>query len=85
MKIKSQRDLWSGLLFVVVGVVFAVGATAWASRSTVFPGRIRCFLMVSSSSRWYGDVFPSWKTPTRMVGESWEVIFPAISLRNANR
>lgn len=26
MKIKSQRDFWSGLLFVVVGVAFAWGA-----------------------------------------------------------
>ena len=26
MKIKSERDFWSGLMFLVVGVVFAVGA-----------------------------------------------------------
>ena len=26
MKIKSERDFWSGLMFVVVGVIFAVGA-----------------------------------------------------------
>lgn len=26
MKIKSERDFWSGMMFLVVGVVFAVGA-----------------------------------------------------------
>jgi len=26
LKIKSERDFWSGLMFVVVGVIFAVGA-----------------------------------------------------------
>ena len=26
MRIKSERDFWSGLMFIVVGVVFAVGA-----------------------------------------------------------
>lgn len=26
MKIKSQRDFWSGLMFVVVGVAFACGS-----------------------------------------------------------
>ena len=26
MKIKSERDFWSGLMFIVVGVIFAVGA-----------------------------------------------------------
>ncbi len=26
MKIKSERDFWSGLMFIAVGVVFAVGA-----------------------------------------------------------
>ena len=30
MKIKSERDFWSGLMFVVVGVVFAIGATNYS-------------------------------------------------------
>ncbi len=30
MKIKSERDFWSGLMFVVVGVVFAAGATNYS-------------------------------------------------------
>ena len=38
MKIKSQRDFVSGLLFVVVGVVFAVGATNYSMGSSAKPG-----------------------------------------------
>ena len=30
MKIKSERDFWSGMMFVVVGVIFAVGATNYS-------------------------------------------------------
>jgi hypothetical protein len=30
VRIKNERDFWSGLLFVVVGVLFAVGATHYA-------------------------------------------------------
>jgi len=38
VKIKSQRDFWSGLMFVVVGVVFAVGATNYSMGSSARPG-----------------------------------------------
>lgn len=38
MQIKSQRDFWSGLMFVVVGVVFAVGATNYSMGSSARPG-----------------------------------------------
>ena len=30
MKIKSERDFWSGLMFLVVGVVFAIGSTYYS-------------------------------------------------------
>lgn len=30
MKIKSERDFWSGLMFIVVGAVFAVGAMSYS-------------------------------------------------------
>ena len=30
MKIKSQRDFWSGLMFIAVGVGFAIGATNYS-------------------------------------------------------
>ena len=38
MKIKSQRDFWSGLMFVCVGIAFAVGATNYSMGSSARPG-----------------------------------------------
>jgi len=38
MKIKSQRDFWSGLMFLVVGVAFAWGATEYAFGTSARPG-----------------------------------------------
>jgi drug/metabolite transporter (DMT)-like permease len=38
LKIKSERDFWSGLMFTVVGVVFAVGATNYSMGSSARPG-----------------------------------------------
>ncbi|MFT7721703.1 MAG: tripartite tricarboxylate transporter TctB family protein [Roseateles sp.] len=38
MKIKSQRDFWSGLMFVVVGVGFAWGATEYSFGASARPG-----------------------------------------------
>ena len=38
MRIKSERDFWSGLMFVVVGIIFAVGATNYSMGSSARPG-----------------------------------------------
>lgn len=38
MKIKSQRDFWSGLMFVTVGVAFAIGGTNYSMGSSARPG-----------------------------------------------
>jgi hypothetical protein len=38
MKIKSQRDFWSGLMFVVVGIVFAIGSLNYSFGSSARPG-----------------------------------------------
>ena len=38
MKIKSQRDFVSGLMFMIVGVIFAVGATNYSMGSSAKPG-----------------------------------------------
>ena len=38
MKIKSQKDFWSGLMFVVVGIAFAWGATEYRFGSSAKPG-----------------------------------------------
>ncbi|GAA0746076.1 tripartite tricarboxylate transporter TctB family protein [Ideonella azotifigens] len=38
MKIKSQKDFWSGLMFVAVGIAFAWGATEYSFGSSARPG-----------------------------------------------
>ncbi len=38
LKIKSQRDFFSGLMFLVVGIVFASGATQYSMGSSAQPG-----------------------------------------------
>ena len=38
MKIKSQRDFVSGLMFVVAGIAFAWGATSYSFGSSARPG-----------------------------------------------
>ena len=38
MKIKSEKDFWSGLMFVAVGVAFAWGATSYSFGSSARPG-----------------------------------------------
>ena len=38
MKIKSQRDFLSGLMFLIVGVAFAVGATNYKMGTSARPG-----------------------------------------------
>jgi hypothetical protein len=38
MKIKSERDFWSGLMFVVVGLGFSWGATYYTFGSSARPG-----------------------------------------------
>ena len=38
MKIKSQRDFWSGLMFIVCGIGFAWGATVYSFGSSARPG-----------------------------------------------
>ena len=38
MKIKSQKDFWSGLLFVAIGIGFAWGATNYNFGSSARPG-----------------------------------------------
>ena len=38
MKIKSQRDFWSGVMFIVVGIIFAWGATHYSFGTSARPG-----------------------------------------------
>ena len=38
MHIKSQRDFWSGLMFILMGVLFAWGSTSYSFGSSARPG-----------------------------------------------
>ena len=38
MRIKSERDFWSGVMFVAVGIGFAVGASNYALGTSARPG-----------------------------------------------
>ncbi len=38
MKIKSQKDFWSGLMFLTTGVLFALGARNYSFGSSARPG-----------------------------------------------
>jgi hypothetical protein len=38
LKIKSEKDFWSGIMFLVVGIVFAVGATNYSMGTGARPG-----------------------------------------------
>jgi hypothetical protein len=38
LKIKSEKDFWSGLMFIAAGVGFAWGATAYSFGSSARPG-----------------------------------------------
>jgi hypothetical protein len=38
MRIKSERDFWSGLMFIVVGIGFAWGATSYNFGTSARPG-----------------------------------------------
>jgi hypothetical protein len=38
LKIKSEKDFWSGIMFLVVGIGFAVGATNYSMGSAARPG-----------------------------------------------
>ena len=44
MKIKSQRDFWSGLMFMVVGIAFAWGSTSYSFGGTCTDPAIRASL-----------------------------------------
>jgi hypothetical protein len=38
MRIKSERDFWAGMMFLVMGVVFAWGALSYSFGSSARPG-----------------------------------------------
>jgi hypothetical protein len=47
LKIKSQREFWSGVVFILVGIGFAFGATNYSMGSSARPGAGYFPLMLS--------------------------------------
>jgi hypothetical protein len=62
MKIKSQKDFWSGLMFVVVGLAFAWGATNYSFGTSARPGPgyfpfgLGVLMAIMGALVWFGSI-----------------------------
>lgn len=62
MKIKSQKDFWSGLMFVVVGLGFAWGATSYSFGTSARPGPgyfpfgLGILMAIMGALVWFGSI-----------------------------
>lgn len=62
MKIKSQRDFWSGVMFVVIGLGFAWGAmnyqfgTSARPGPAYFPFGLGLLLAIMGALVWFGSI-----------------------------
>ena len=62
MKIKSQKDFWSGLMFVVVGLGFAWGATNYSFGTSARPGPgyfpfgLGILMAIMGAMVWFGSI-----------------------------
>lgn len=62
MKIKSQKDFWSGLMFVVVGLGFAWGATNYSFGTSARPGPgyfpfgLGVLMAILGALVWFGSI-----------------------------
>ena len=62
MKIKSQRDFWSGLMFIGVGLAFAWGATNYSFGTSARPGPayfpfgLGVLMAIMGALVWFGSI-----------------------------
>jgi hypothetical protein len=62
MKIKSQKDFWSGLMFVAVGLGFAWGATNYSFGTSARPGPgyfpfgLGILMAIMGAFVWFGSI-----------------------------
>lgn len=62
MRIKSQKDFWSGLMFVVVGLGFAWGATNYSFGTSARPGPgyfpfgLGILMAIMGAMVWFGSI-----------------------------
>ena len=62
MKIKSERDFWAGMMFLLVGVAFAWGALSYSFGSSARPGPayfpfgLGLLLAVMGAAVWFASI-----------------------------
>lgn len=78
MKIKSQKDFWSGLMFVVAGLGFAWGATEYSFGSSARPGPayfpfgLGILLTVIGAMVWFASITIETEDGDRIGAIAWK-------------
>jgi hypothetical protein len=78
VKIKSQKDFWSGLMFVVVGLGFAWGATEYSFGSSARPGPayfpfgLGILLAIMGALVWFASITVETEDGDRIGSIAWK-------------
>ncbi len=78
MKIKSQRDFWSGLMFVTVGLGFAWGSLEYSFGSSARPGPayfpfgLGLLLAVMGAVVWFASITVETEDGDRIGAIAWK-------------
>ncbi len=78
MKIKSQRDFWSGLMFVAIGLGFAWGATNYSFGSSARPGPayfpfgLGILLAIMGALVWFASITVETEDGDRIGAIAWK-------------
>ena len=78
MKIKSQKDFWSGLMFVAVGLGFAWGATSYSFGSSARPGPayfpfgLGILLAIMGALVWFASITVETEDGDPIGGIAWK-------------
>ncbi len=78
MKIKSQRNFWSGLMFVAVGLAFAWGATNYSFGSSARPGPayfpfgLGVLLAIMGALVWFASITVETEDGDRIGAIAWK-------------
>jgi hypothetical protein len=78
MKIKSQKDFWSGLMFFAVGLGFAWGATIYSFGSSARPGPayfpfgLGILLAIMGAMVWFASITVETEDGDRIGAIAWK-------------
>ena len=78
MKIKSQKDFWSGLMFIAVGLGFAWGATSYSFGSSARPGPayfpfgLGILLAIMGALVWFASITVETEDGERIGAIAWK-------------